>query len=125
MKKFLLSIAALAITASAVAFPKALYVKKGDTFTKYNFGVAGDLQFSDNGRTLTITGYNEAINLDNIDYITFTAPTSSVSLTPDAQKDKLLAIGREATAMIDLNKNAGVLNLFHQFTYGYEDENYS
>ena len=125
MKKFLLSIAALAITASAVAFPKALYVKKGDTFTKYNFGVAGDLQFSDNGRTLTITGYNEAINLDNIDYITFTAPTSSVSLTPDAQKDKLLAIGREATAMIDLNKNAGVLNLFHQFTYGYEDENYN
>ena len=35
MKKFLLSIAAVAAIASASALPKAFYVKQGDNITKY------------------------------------------------------------------------------------------
>ena len=57
MKKLLLTLAAALTVAGAMAFPKALYVKKGNEVQKYNFGVAEDLVFSNGGRTLTITGY--------------------------------------------------------------------
>ena len=67
MKKTLLTLLAAMSVMGASALPKAVYVKQGDTYTKYNFGVAGDLQFSNGGKTLTITGYSEVIDLDNID----------------------------------------------------------
>ena len=50
MKKLTLALSALiALSASAIDIPKAIYVKKGDEFTKFNIGVADDLKFSDNG----------------------------------------------------------------------------
>lgn len=124
MKKFILSMAAVLAISSASALPKAFYVKKGDEITKYNFGVADNLKFSDNGRTLTVLGYGEAINLDEIDYISFSAPLGT-ALTPAAQKEKLVAIGSEAIDMVDLQANADILNAWHAFFDGYEDENYN
>ena len=124
MKKFILSMAAVLAISSASALPKAFYVKKGDEITKYNFGVADNLKFSDNGRTLTVLGYGEAINLDEIDYISFSAPLGT-ALTPAAQKEKLVAIGSEAFDMVDLQANADILNAWHAFFDGYEDENYN
>lgn len=94
MKKYLLLIAGATIcAATCFAFPKALYVKKGDTYTKYNFGVAENLKFSEDGKWLNITGYNEGIYLEAIDYITFTAPANSTALTPTEQKEQLVQIG--------------------------------
>ena len=71
MKKLIISLTAIicCLAANAITFPQALYVKKGDVYTKYNFGVAGDLKFGNGGHTLSITGYEEIINLDEIDYI--------------------------------------------------------
>lgn len=120
MKKFLLSIAAVAAIASASALPKAFYVKQGDNVTKYNFGVAEDLVFSDGGRTLSVRGYGESINLEDIDYISFTAPLST-ALTPSAQKQKLIDIGHEAYTTIDLNDNADILMMVHEFFDGTYD----
>ena len=120
MKKFLLSIAAVAAIASASALPKAFYVKQGDNITKYNFGVAEDLVFSDEGRTLSVRGYGESINLADIDYISFSAPVSS-TLTPTAQKEKLVAIGHEAYSTINLNDNADILMMVHEFFDGRSD----
>ncbi len=81
MKKLLLTLAALLITLTSFAFPKAFYVVKGDSYTKYNFGVAGDLKFSADGKTLSVTGYDDAIILDEIDYITFTALSQNLLFT--------------------------------------------
>lgn len=115
MKRTLLSALALAAIVVASAFPKALYVKQGDTYTKYNFGVAGDLVFSNGGKTLTITGYSEAINLDAIDYITFTAPVQE-SLTPSEQKAKMIAIGQEVNNYVDLYNVQDAIRMVDCFT---------
>lgn len=115
MKKFLLALAIMFTPAAAFSQQKAIYVKKGDTYTKYNFGVAGDLRFSNGGKTLTVTGYNEAINLDNVDYITFSAPVDNTSMTPSAQKERLVQIGEEVNKMVDMNKNADLILLFDAF----------
>lgn len=112
MKKTLLFATALCVAAGAFAFPKSLYVKKGDTYDRYNFGVAGNLNFSNGGKTLSITGYNEAINLDNIDYITFNAPIQDNALTPSAQKNKMLEIGETVNKRINMKENADVINMF-------------
>lgn len=117
MKRTLLSALALAAVVVASAFPKALYVKQGDTYTKYNFGVAGDLVFSDGGKTLTITGYSEAIDLDAIDYITFTAPVQE-SLTPSEQKARMIAIGEEVNKRVDLYNVQDALRMVDCFTRG-------
>ena len=85
MKKVLLILVALFTVVSAMAFPKAIYVKKGDEVKKFNFGVAEDLVFSNDGRTLTITGYDEDIKLDEIDYISFSAPVDGTAITPNAR----------------------------------------
>lgn len=124
MKKILLTvvIAVLSVVA-AMAFPKAFYVVKDGTYTKYNFGVAGDLKFSNNGHTLTVTGYSEAIDLDKIDFITFSAPVENLALTPAAQKDKMIAIGEDIDSRITLSKYADVLNMYHGFFDGEEDAN--
>lgn len=95
MKRLSLLIASAAICATAFAFPKALYVKKGDTYAKYNFGVAENLKFTNGGKTLTITGYDEAIDLSQIDYITFSAPVDNTTMTPEANKEMLLQTGDE------------------------------
>lgn len=115
MKKLLLSIATVALcVAGANAFPKALYVKKGEEVTKYNFGVAGDLIFSNNGQTLSISGYEQTINLNDVDYISFSAITGD-NLTPTAQKTKLVEVGDELNSYIDLNKLSDLLNMWHMF----------
>ena len=125
MKKLLLTLAAALTVAGAMAFPKALYVKKGNEVQKYNFGVAEDLVFSNGGRTLTITGYDEAINLDNIDYITFTAPVDETAITPNAQKDKLIQIGEKLNSIIDINELAEIVRMYDCFFIDqYDDMSY-
>lgn len=125
MKKLLLTLAAALTFAGAMAFPKALYVKKGNEVQKYNFGVAEDLVFSNGGRTLTITGYDEAINLDNIDYITFTAPVDETAMTPNAQKDKLIQIGEKLNSIIDINELAEIVRMHDCFFIDqYDDMSY-
>ena len=91
MKKFLLTIIACIAVLAAQAFPKALYVVKGGQLYKYNFGVAADLNFFDNGTKLRVSGYNEVIELDKVDYISFSAPKVS-TLTPSEQKQKMVDI---------------------------------
>ena len=123
MKKLLLSIATAALCASsAFALPKAFYVKQGDNVTKYNFGVAENLVFSNNGHTLSVKGYGESINLDEIDYISFSAPLTD-ALTPSAQKERLVAIGTEAYNSFDINDQADILNMWHDFFDCDWDEN--
>lgn len=124
MKKLLLSIATVALCASsAFALPKAFYVKQGDKVTKYNFGVAENLVFSNNGHTLSVKGYGESINLDEIDYISFSAPLTD-ALTPSAQKERLVTIGTEAYNTFDINEQADILNMWHDFFDSDWDDNY-
>lgn len=124
MKKLPLVLSALvALSASALDIPKAIYVKKGETYTKFNFGVADDLNFSSDGKNLSITGYKEVINLDEIDYITFSAPIDQTAITPASQKEKLLAIGQEAIAMADPSDQPELLNVIDRFFAGYTDAN--
>lgn len=123
MKKTLLTLLAAMSVMGASALPKAVYVKQGDTYTKYNFGVAGDLQFSNGGKTLTITGYSEVIDLDNIDYITFTAPVQQ-SLTPSAQKEKMIAIGEEINKRVDLYNVQDALRMQECFTRSNESNDW-
>lgn len=115
MKKILLTIAGLCIAGTVLALPKSLYVKKGEGYSRYNFGVAGMMEFSNNGKILSITGYNEAIDLDNVDYISFDAPVSDQALTPSAQKEKLLEIGEEVNKRVNMKENEDVINMFHLF----------
>lgn len=115
MKKILTILTAAALcVGSASALPKAFYVKQGDKITKYNFGVAENLKFSNNGHTLSVAGYGQSINLDEIDYISFTAPLTE-AMTPSAQKERLVKIGQEAYAAFDLHDQADVLNMVHDF----------
>lgn len=123
MKKYLIaSLIALTAAGNASAFQKAIYVKEGDTYTKYNFGVAGDLLFTDGGKTLRITGYSEAIDLDKIDYITFTAPVDDAAMTPSEQKQKMIDIATEVNAMIDINDYADLLRMYDIFFINRWDE---
>lgn len=108
MKKILLTLAAAVICGSAPAFNQALYVKKGDSFSKYNFRVAGDLKFIDKGTRLQVSGYQDIIDLADIDYISFNAPAIEGSLTPYAQKQKMIEIGEAVNNLVD-QKNVGDL----------------
>lgn len=120
MKKQIL-IAAMSLgVLSAAALPKAIYVKKGDDISKFNFGVADNLVFSNQGRTLNVKGYNETIDLDAIDYISFTAPVTP-GLTPSQQKQRLVDIGTEAYNIIYLHDQSDILNMVHAFA---DDFNY-
>ena len=122
MKKLLTYfMAATFFTGAALALPKAFYVKRGETITKYNFGVAENLTFSNNGRTLSVVGYDEQINLDDIDYISFTAPLTS-ALTPAEQKQRLLQIGTKAYNSFNINDQADVLKMHYDFFVG--DDNF-
>lgn len=122
MKKVLLILVALFTVVSAMAFPKAIYVKKGDEVKKFNFGVAEDLVFSNDGRTLTITGYDEDIKLDEIDYISFSAPVDGTAITPNAQKDKLIQIGEELNSIVNLNDLAELVRMYNNFFIEEYDE---
>ena len=42
----------LALVPVWAAGPRAIYVKEADGYHKYSFGVAGDLKFSEDGKTL-------------------------------------------------------------------------
>lgn len=119
MKKLLSAILAVACVAAAFAFPKAFYVKKGDSYIKYNFGVAGDLLFSNDGRTLTFSGYGESVDLDQVDAITFTAPVDQTAMTPSESKEKLIAIGEEVRSKIDLNDQKDIVELVDNFVKKY------
>ena len=123
MKKIIFVLAGLLSVPGVFAFQKALYVKSGDTYTKYNFGVAGQLNFSNNGKTLTISGYNDVIDLDKVDYISLSAPVDGTALTPSAQKEKLVEIGEEVNSMVDINRHADLVKLFHAFFGHFEDAN--
>lgn len=123
MKKTFLTILAAMSVIGVSALPKAVYVKQGDTYTKYNFGVAGDLRFSNEGKTLTITGYSETIDLDKIDYITFTAPVQQ-SLTPSEHKKKLITIGEEINKRIDLYNVQDALRMQECFTRSNESNDW-
>lgn len=116
MNKTILSLALATLCAgSASAFNQALYVKKGDAYTKYNFGVAADLNFSDGGKQLRISGYSDIINLDEIDGIYFNAPKMS-GLTPNAQKEKMVSIGHDFYNLINVKSVAEGIRMFDAFT---------
>lgn len=121
MKKYLLVTLACLTAFGASALPKALYVKNGDKVTKYNFGVAEDLRFTNGGHTLTITGYNEVINLDEIDYITFTAPADNTAMLPSAQKEKLVEVGEKVNSLVNVNDYADIIRMQDEFFRGYYD----
>lgn len=114
MKKVLLTVLAAATVACAFALPKAFYVKKGDSYTRYNFGVASDLKFLDNGSRLSVTGYDQVIDLTDIDYITFNAPVKQ-SLTESQNKQKLIDVAKELNTYIDVDGNADVLKMVYTF----------
>lgn len=117
MKKMLLLLVALCATMTVfAAFKPAFYVKKGDDIMKFNFGVASDLRFSEDGKTLTVTGYSEVIKLDEIDYITFEAPVSDMALTPADQKEKMIQIGEAVNKLVDMNNVEELLKYMHVFT---------
>ena len=119
MKKLSLIIIALVCCIPVfAALPHAFYVKKGTTTTKYNFGVAADLKFSNGGKTLTVTGYNESIDLEDIDYITFSPEVDDLALTPVAQKERLLQIGEDAYSYVHMDRVAELLRMIDVFTNG-------
>lgn len=118
--RILLPFIAMAAVATAYAQPKAFYVVKGNSYTKYSLGVAENMRFADNGHKLIVDGYGESINLDDIDYISLTAPVST-SLTSSEQKQKLVDIGKEAISMINLNDNSDIANMCHAF---FDDRGY-
>ena len=115
MKRFLLGLSGLLACGCITAAPQALFVKKGDTYTKYNFGVAGDLKFTDNGHRLQISGYNDIIDLDDIDCISFNAPTGVGTLTPYAQKQKMIEIGEAVNDLINLKSIGDLLRMEDAF----------
>lgn len=108
-------IAAALLAAAPVMAQKALYVKQGETVTRYNFGVAEDLKFGNNGKSLTVTGYNETIDLDGVDWISFNAPVDPYSVTPAAQKQKLIEIGEALNAKLDVNDHANISDMTNAF----------
>ncbi|MBO4942367.1 MAG: hypothetical protein J6C95_02935 [Muribaculaceae bacterium] len=115
MKKIFTTLAASVLCVCTVfALPKAFYVVKGDKITKFNFGVAENLSFSNNGHTLSVVGYDETINLDEIDYISFTAPLST-SLTSEEQKERLVQIGTEAYNGFDVKDQTEIILMCHDF----------
>lgn len=126
MKKILLSLAVIAACAgNAAALPKAVYVKQGNSYTKFNLGAAGDMKFSDSGKKMTVTGYGEVVDLDKIDYITFNAPIDDNALSPGRQKEKLLQIGQEFVNKFDLKKCEGLILMIDRFSRvedRYEDD---
>ena len=91
MKKLTLSILALCAVMICQAFPKAFYIVNGTNVYKYNFGVAGSLNFDNANNRLVISGYNEVIDLTKIDYISFSVPKVT-SMTQSAQKQKMIDI---------------------------------
>ena len=125
MKKLIISLTAIicCLAANAITFPQALYVKKGDVYTKYNFGVAGDLKFGNGGHTLSITGYEEIINLDEIDYITFNAPVDATGMSPAKSKERMIQIGEELNSKVNINDQADIVRMVDQFVRVYSGYN--
>ena len=104
MKKLILTLIACVTASVAMAFPKAFYIKQGDTYYRYSFAVAGELEFRDGGQTLVIPGYNTVVNLNDAE-VSFSAPIQS-TLTPSENKQKLIDVASEANSMFNLMDNA-------------------
>lgn len=115
MKKIILGLFACAAIFNAGASTRAFYIKKGDTYYKYNFGITDGLLFSNEGKTLQVVGYDEVIDMTGVDHIYFDAPIDEAALTPAAQKEKLVKVGDEVNSLIDLNKVSDLLNMYHRF----------
>ncbi len=115
MKRFALAILTLMTLSPVFGFQRAFYIKKGDSYTKYNFGVASDLVFTNQGKNLIITGYGEVIDLESTDGIVFNAPVNNTALTPAAQKERMIHIGEAINDKIDLNKCTGLLQMIDAF----------
>lgn len=116
-KSLLLPLAALAFASSAQAgLPRALYVKSGDSYAKYNFGVADELQFGNNGNSLFISGYNQVIDLTKVDWISFDAPVDETALTPEKQKQRMIEIGEAVNSRINLYDNAELLRMVDRYS---------
>lgn len=100
MKRIALYTAALAISATAIGAPKAIYVKSGDDFRKYSFLVAQKITLSPDFKHLYLKGYNEHINLQDLKYMSFAMPVES-QMTPAQQKDRLISIGQKLNSKIN------------------------
>lgn len=120
-KKYLLGLAALTVASGASAWTQALYVKRGDEVAKYKFGVAGDLNFTENGHKLQVSGYSDVIDLDAIDGIWFNAPQTT-ALTPEAQKQKLVDVGQELYKLVNMKSVEGMLRMHDAFFMHHEGQ---
>lgn len=122
MKRHLLLLSAAAVALGSQAADKAFYVHRTTgEYSKYNFGVAEALKFSNEGRTLRVAGYDEEINMDNVDFISL-SPIISAEVVPGAQKEKMVKAGDELYSKFSLYKIADLLNMWHCFfDYRYEN----
>lgn len=114
MKKLILTLIACVTASVVMAFPKAFYIKQGDTYYRYSFAVAGELEFRDGGQTLVIPGYNTVVNLNDAE-VSFSAPIQS-TLTPSENKQKLIDVASEANSMFNLMDNAEMVRMIYTFT---------
>ncbi|MDE6442835.1 MAG: hypothetical protein K2K64_00225 [Muribaculaceae bacterium] len=121
MKKFYLLLTVLTVAASLYALPRAFYVKVSNTYHKYSFGVASDITFSEGGKKMNISGYDEVINLDDVDEISFDAPIMENTLTPDEQKERMIQIGEEFNKSVDLNRIDELIRMVAVFSENYYD----
>lgn len=114
MKRILLYIVAILLTTISASAARALYVKYPDGFHKYSFNVAGDLYFSPDGKTLYIKGYDIAIDLTQVEYITFDMPVDG-QMSSTAHKDRLLQIGEELNSKIHANDAADLIGFAAEY----------
>ena len=97
------------------AGPRAIYVKESDGYHKYSFGVAGDLKFSEDGKTLYVSGYDTGIKLANVEHISFDMPVGG-QMSSTEHKDRILQIGDELYPKINVNDAADVLGFMAEYT---------
>lgn len=123
MKRLFFGVCGMLICGSVVASsPQALYVKKGNSYTKYNFGVAGNLEFFDGGHKLRISGYKDIIDLDNIDHISFNLPIDQDNITPYSQKQKMIEIGESVNYLVDQHSVGEMLRMVDAFFNHHEHD---
>lgn len=122
MKRYILILFMLsAVLCSWAALPKALYIKKGDNYVKYNFGVAENLNFLDGGSRLAVTGYDEVVDLNKIDFISFSPIADNMSLTPDAQKQRLVEIGDKFNNKVSIHDDEELVKVIDHFIKYYSE----
>lgn len=105
----------LALVPVWAAGPRAIYVKEADGYHKYSFGVAGDLKFSEDGKTLYVSGYDAGIKLANVEHISFDMPVGG-QMSSTQHKDRILEIGDELYSKINVNDAADVLGFMAEYS---------